>query len=61
MLNWMLLEGNSAVVTALSTAATNVVAEVTSVITTVAPIALGVLTLTIALYFGIRLIHRVIG
>lgn len=61
MLDWILFEGNSAVVTALSTAATNVVAEVTSVITTVAPIALGVLTLTIALYFGIRLIHRVIG
>lgn len=53
--------GSSAVVSALSTAATNVVSEVTSVITTVAPIALGVLTLTIALYFGIRLIRRVIG
>lgn len=54
-------ESSSAVVQALSTAATNVVAEVTSVITTVAPIALGVLTLTIGLYFGIRLIRRVIG
>lgn len=55
----MAREGNSAVVTALSTAATNVVSEVTSVVTTVAPIALGILSVTIALYFGIRFIKRI--
>lgn len=56
MIDFMLLEGNSAVVTALSTAATNVASEITSVVTTVAPIALGVLAITCALYFGKKLI-----
>lgn len=55
----MLLDG-SATVTALSTAATNIVAEITSVVTTVGPIALGVLTVTIALYFGVKFIRRII-
>ena len=52
-------DGNSAVVTALSTAATNVVTEVTNIVTTVAPIALGILSVTLALYFGIKFIKRV--
>ena len=55
----MAKEGNSSVVSALSTAATNVVSEVTSVVTTVAPIALGILSVTIALYFGIRFIKKI--
>lgn len=55
----MFLEG-SATVTALSTAATNIVAEITSVVTTVGPIALGVLTVTIALYFGVKFIRKII-
>lgn len=53
------MNDSSAVVGALSTAATNVVSEVTSVVTTVAPIALGILSVTIALYFGIKFIKRV--
>lgn len=55
----MAREGNSAVVTALSTAATNVMSEITSVVTTVGPIALGVLAISITLYFGIRMIKKV--
>ena len=55
----MVREGNSATVTALSTAATNVVSEITSVVTTVAPIGLGILSVTLALYFGIRFIKRI--
>ena len=55
----MAREGNSAVVTALSTAATNVLSEITSTVTTVLPIAAGVLSLTIAVYFGIKFIKKV--
>lgn len=59
MLFERMLEGNSAVVTALSTAATSVVSEITSAVTTILPIAAGVLSLTIAVYFGIKFIKRV--
>lgn len=58
MLFEMTREG-SAVVTALSTAANNVVTELTSVITTLLPICAGILSLTIACYFGINFIKRV--
>lgn len=51
---------SSAVVTALSTAASNIVSEITAVVTTVGPVALGVLTVTLALYFGIKFIRRII-
>ena len=56
---FMMREGGSAVVSALSTAATNVVAEITSAVTTILPIAAGVLSLTIAVYFGIKFIKKV--
>lgn len=55
----MFLEG-SATVSALSTAATSIVAEITNIVTTVGPIALGVLTVTIGLYFGVKFIRKII-
>lgn len=51
----------SAVVTALTAAANNIATEATNIVTSVAPIALGVLALSITLFFGIRMIKRVMG
>ena len=50
--------GSSTIVTALSTAFTSIAADLTSVITTIAPIALGIVGAGMVLVFGVKWFKR---
>ena len=50
--------GQSSIVQALSTAFTSIASDLTSVITTIAPIALGIVGAGIVLVFGVKWFKR---
>ena len=50
--------GSSTIVTALSTAFTSIASDLTSVITTIAPIALGIVGAGMVLVFGVKWFKR---